>query len=307
MSMDEPLPYSLVLFGAGASRGAGSVAPDLPPLGRELFEALVSEFPGSWGCLPAGLPHLFRQDFELGMEVLWDKWSAVVPVLMQHMALYFLQFHPAKMGQTLYGRLAAMIARSADRRRVVLSTLNYDCLLEIELAGAGVPIDLWGHATHESVRLMKLHGSANFIPEGLTVTRGVQFTRGVLFDTSVRGCDLNEATAFCLGDNALPPVMCLYMKDKPVSVGREAISRVQSDWLEAVRHASKVVIVGVHPNPQDRHLWSELANCTAPLRYVGDQSAFLTWANSTDTPGDRSWIAATFATGFDGIMKELDT
>jgi hypothetical protein len=41
-----------VLIGAGASFGAGGIAPHRPPLGAELFDRLQKEFPDSWVSLP---------------------------------------------------------------------------------------------------------------------------------------------------------------------------------------------------------------------------------------------------------------
>lgn len=209
---------NVILFGAGASRGAGQVAPEPPPLGQQLFQELAHEFRHSWGALPEELKARFRSDFEEAMDSLWQANSTVVPLLMQHMALYFLQFRPKSPGSTLYGQLARLIGEWAETRPVILSTLNYDCVLELELSNADLVVDYWGLSTSpRSVRVMKLHGSANMIPIGVRMNRGIRYTRGVSIEGPVRACDdLNDATTFLLGDNALAPVMCLYMKDKPV-------------------------------------------------------------------------------------------
>lgn len=45
----------IVLFGAGASYGAGSVLPSIPPLGSSLYQELSSMFPATWGSLPSSL------------------------------------------------------------------------------------------------------------------------------------------------------------------------------------------------------------------------------------------------------------
>src|SRR3990170_7499469 len=42
---------NVLLFGAGASFGAGDILPERPPLGRQLFGELARCFPSSWGGL----------------------------------------------------------------------------------------------------------------------------------------------------------------------------------------------------------------------------------------------------------------
>jgi hypothetical protein len=63
-----------VLFGAGASYGCGySDISKRPPLGYQLFDELVKEYPNSWGkYVPADLKEIFRSDFELGMAHMWE-------------------------------------------------------------------------------------------------------------------------------------------------------------------------------------------------------------------------------------------
>jgi hypothetical protein len=45
----------VVLFGAGASYGAGGIVPDSPPLGWDLYDRLCRCYPDSWGALPPTL------------------------------------------------------------------------------------------------------------------------------------------------------------------------------------------------------------------------------------------------------------
>jgi hypothetical protein len=39
----------VILFGAGASYGAGHVLPQVPPLGPNLYDALAAQYPDKWG------------------------------------------------------------------------------------------------------------------------------------------------------------------------------------------------------------------------------------------------------------------
>ena len=56
----------VLLFGAGASKGAGHVQPDAPPLMSELYERLAEQHPAEWGPAsdPGKYSSQFRQDFE---------------------------------------------------------------------------------------------------------------------------------------------------------------------------------------------------------------------------------------------------
>jgi hypothetical protein len=60
----------VILFGAGASFGAGHVLPAAPPLGLALYDALATQYPNVWG--PDSHPgkmwgDKLRRDFERAM------------------------------------------------------------------------------------------------------------------------------------------------------------------------------------------------------------------------------------------------
>ncbi len=302
-----PTLARVILFGAGASFGAGDVIPTRPPLGNRLFDELVLCYPGSWGSLPPDIDSNFREDFETGMAVLWDRHSHVVPALMQQMALYFIQFRPRKAGSTLYCALTEKIKDHRAARTVLLSTLNYECLIEYAITAQSMAINYDDFpASNGAVTVWKLHGSCNFLPEGIQATRGVRFTRGVTFGTAVRPVgDANEVARFCLGDNALPPVMCLFMEGKPSQVSPGTVVAMQEAWRSVVATAEKVAIVGVHPNPVDAHLWDALAATQARLLFIGDEKAFSDWAASHRPKGESEVMASSFAQGFNRLVDEI--
>ncbi|MDN5847093.1 MAG: hypothetical protein L0H53_12565 [Candidatus Nitrosocosmicus sp.] len=41
-------------------------------------------------------------------------------------------------------------------------------------------------------------------------------------------------------------------------------------------NASKILIIGVRPNPEDKHVWNFLATTDAEIGYIGDEE-FLNW------------------------------
>lgn len=297
----------VILFGAGASYGAGEVFPDFPPLGNQLFSELAKSYPRSWGAFPPAIKGAFEDNFENGMQILWNNHSHVIAELMQQMALYFIQFRPRIVGSTLYCSLSKEIKSKGLAGDLLLSTLNYDCLLERSLSLQGLPVN-YGHylGTSGSITVSKLHGSCNMLPYGIQATRGVSFTRGVLFNTQVRfATDPNDVAAFCLGNNALPPVMCLYMKSKPVQVSPSTISEIQEEWRNHVLNSTKIFIIGVNPNPEDKHLWNAIASSPAEIVYVGNEGAFSYWSKINRSGKPFKIIGRRFDESFNRLITEL--
>ena len=299
----------VILFGAGASFGAGDVFPTHPPppLGNQLFGELARCYPRSWGALPSDIDSNFRENFEVGMGILWERYSPVIPELMQQMALYFIQFRPRAPGSSLYCSFAKEIRQRGLANQVLLSTLNYECLLELAISQQSIRVNYGDFPGPDgSVTVWKLHGSCNFLPAGIQATRGVSFTRGVTFNTRVHAVDdLNEAVTFCLSDNALPPVMCLFMEGKPTQVAPGSVVAMQEAWRAEVASADKVAVIGVHPNPADAYLWDALATTPGSLLYIGNKSAFGTWAEENRGKRDSRFIAKSFGEGFERLANEV--
>ena len=133
---------NIILFGAGASWGAGDVAPQNPPLGPQLFQALVNHSPNIWGDLPEDVTIQFKpgSNFEPGMRSIWNKFGhggPELPNLLREMGHYFSQFRPKFPGSTAYARLAGKIKKYKLEDQIVLASLNYECLLELETQHAG--------------------------------------------------------------------------------------------------------------------------------------------------------------------------
>lgn len=294
LRLRQRLAMRILVFGAGASYGCGRVRPEAPPLGTGLFEALARSFPGTWGGLPKQIDLLFRENFEAGMQELWAQYSQVVPELTQQMALFFVQFRPTEKGCTLYSQLVAAAISPSSTEPTLFSTLNYECLLEYAAWEVGIPVDYFGPPSSGALSVWKLHGGCNLLPTGMRATRGVQFTQGVTFGTEVAPArDLNEVCEFCLGDNALPPVMSLFMKGKPVQVSPQSVAAIQQEWGSAVLRASTIIVVGVNPNPEDSHIWDPLATTAADLWYCGAPAQFHQWSKSHRSRSTR-YLGGTF-------------
>ena len=88
---------NVVLFGAGASYGAGDIMPYNPPLGHQLFEALARYSPHTWGSLHDDVSKQFKlnSNFEPGMRAIWERSDQArpeLPNLLRDMAHYLSQF-----------------------------------------------------------------------------------------------------------------------------------------------------------------------------------------------------------------------
>lgn len=282
----------MILFGAGASYGTDHAVPSAPPLGADLFPELQQHYPTLWGALSAELAETFAEDFEAGMLALAAADGHAVAPLMQAMTHYFAGFRLDGSGHDLYSRLLAELP-PASRERTLFSTLNYECLFEIAAAGHRLRIHYDRQPlSSESIRIWKLHGSCNFIPQEIRMRReGVSYAfRGVTFNTPLQFIQPEEARLWVAGDNALYAAMCLYTVDKPTQIGAQFITDLQTAWGDAVLNAEQVIVVGTRPHDQDRHLWDPLAKTLADLHYVGSPKSFETWLKRSGRPTSRSHL-----------------
>lgn len=135
----------VILFGAGASHGAGGVFPSAPPLGTDLYRELASMFPTTWDNFPSSLQTQFHTDFEEGMSALWNSGSHAIPVLMQQMAIFFTRYRLSSQRVDAYSKLLDALTHSGES--VLFSSLNYDCLFEIAVLIAGRAVRYFGRVS----------------------------------------------------------------------------------------------------------------------------------------------------------------
>jgi hypothetical protein len=249
---------------------------------------------------------MFRDDFEMAMETLWHESSQVVPSLMQQMAAYFNEFSPGASG-THYGSLVDALRDAGRLAETLFSSLNYENILEFEfvmrrgvqLTADFPPRDGWA-------AVAKLHGSCNYVPDGIEMSREAEFTSEVDFPMMKVLSNQGETREWMFSPtNGLPPAMCLYMKGKPIQVGREVIEAIRKQWSAVVADATTVVIVGVRPNPEDAHIWDAIAKTPASVCYVGDQTIFSEWAEDY-RDGRPTWLLGErFDDALENIIAEL--
>ncbi len=268
----------VVLFGAGASYGSGAVAPRQPPLGSELF-AVLRRLYSSWRSVPDEAAAQFDRDFEAGMAEVVAKYSMAIAPLMQDLAVFFSIFGVADSGDNLY---SALLGRASGRKDILWSTLNYECILETA-AARSKRISYFGEPEEtdaSSVPVWKLHGSCNFKVTGLEATRGVSFGTGVVFGGGIEPINPGAVRAHYKGNTALYPAMALYAAGKAIAMSPAPIVGAQQRWAAHVLRADRVLVIGVHPNVGDAHIWESVARTDADLAYVGGQSSFEQWRDN---------------------------
>ena len=291
----------IVLFGAGASYGAGHTVPKPTPLGKDLFPELAQYCPQSWGNLPQEIRAAFHAGFEQGMQVLWDKYSSNIALLMRHMTLYLAQFRPDGTGNDLYSDLIRALDEKGVAGQVLYSTLNYECLLELAASSLGMQVEYGeGQLGKQGLKIWKLHGSCNFLSAGIQAGSGVTFGSGVAFQGQLRPVNPNDAIQYCLSNTGLYPAMALYMNGKPVQIGRGVIDSLQQRWSVQVKEAKRILVVGVRPYPEDPHVWEPLGDSQGELGYVGPEDEFNHWRASYRPEKPAVWMG----TRWDGCFED---
>jgi len=296
---------NVILFGAGASNGAGGVYPSAPSMSPTLYRELASMFPTTWGAFSSSQQVQFA-DFEDGMSDLWNSGSHAIPLLMQQMAIFFARYRLSPQRVDAYSKLLDRLTHSG--KPVLFSSLNYDCLFEFAVSMAGRVVNYFDNApaSDSNITIWKLHGSCNFLPEGnVTATRGAGFGLGATFNTDIRPVNPNEVETYCTGNTALYPVMAAYARGKPVQIAPAIIQRIQGFWTAAIKSASTVVIVGVRPHPADKHIWEPLSTTEAKLLFIGNEEAFLDWKSDYRIKKDSIYLGDRFESSIKAIVENL--
>jgi hypothetical protein len=236
------------------------------------------------------------------------------------MAWFFWGFGIPTPDDTLYGRLAEALAAAGNPEDIVLSTLNYETLLEQATRKREMEADYFAFPSPDDrVSVFKLHGSCSFVLQGVDATGSIEVEGPIFFEGLAGGPPGSEIEVVTLEEfrqryisappeqaSRLPPVMCYYMNPKIVQVAAETMQGIQHTWQGLVEAAEKVAIVGVAPNPDgDKHLWNSLAATDAELLYVGGADAFHEWAN--ERRDGRPWriLGARVDDSIDALIEEM--
>jgi hypothetical protein len=296
---------TVLLFGAGASFGAGGIVPHAPPVGGQLYPALIRAYPKLWEALPADASRVFAvQGFEAGMAYIWQRYSQSVNILQKSVAHYFAQFQVSNQ-PCAYRSLISGLGLRSTTQRVMLATLNYDLTLDICLQMEQVRFGL-GQSS-ERVVLNKPHGACNIFNDSIQASSGVSFTAGVSFGGGdIKAVPQIEASQRAANpNNVIPPILAIFMEGKPCQTSPELLVEWQRSFGAAVLAAKRVAVIGVHPHVADTHIWTPLAATKGELFFCGDEAAFASWTNSHRKCGPSKAVGSRFAESVDALVSAL--
>jgi len=224
--------------------------------------------------------------------------------LLADMGIFFSKFPIDHADENLYCRLFSRYRNEIIHRRILLSTLNYECLIEIALASQGMNKIVYT-GNDVGVKLLKLHGSCNFIPNGISLSRpnaALIIGRSIM-KMNVRTVEPNQAER----ELATAPfaVMSLYTRGKSNIVCPEFIQGIQAEFQQRVKEAKAIITIGVKPNSEDKHIWDHISKSRAELYLMGNKEICQDWIDK-HRRGDGIVVGHYFSDSFPEICKLID-
>jgi len=262
------------LTGAGASFGGGNVSPYNPPLGRDLYQDLELQAPSIMNQINSIVGRKNIYDFEAKMDEIWKNGRINGFTLNSLLARYFARFSPSFSNNRFID--LTRILHENSPLDCVYSTLNYDCIAELAASRVGMRVN-YNLDTFDlnSFNVLKLHGSCNFINDSMqgrgTISSGV--LRGTVDGGAIKIVQPNEVDQI-LQVRPLGPVMAFYMKNKPTQTNKSVLDKIQNFWKDRMSKSNKVIIIGINPNPDDKHIWETISKTNAKIGFVGRDPSF---------------------------------
>jgi NAD-dependent SIR2 family protein deacetylase len=265
---------SLFLIGAGASYGSGDCYPKNPPLGENFFEEFKARG-GIASTVEPDLQKLFSEDFEKAMDRFFEERNTDVTQFLREMAEYFSQFEP--LDNNHYCDLLDILG--GDLKKSTFVTTNYDLLIELAVMKHGLLVSYSGLPVPKgNIPIIKIHGSCNFLPDmGTSSISGIRFDisgskGGSILDTGIKiARSRAEILEFCKKEDAIGPALAMYSPEKRVLYCKSFVEHQQKIWLNEVRKAKRIYVIGLKVHPVDEHIWGVLAKSKVPLYYVGGE------------------------------------
>lgn len=268
------------LFGAGASYGSLDCTPYCPPMGYHLFDEL-RKAGGIATSVDRELAAVFRQDFEKGMDQFFGRRWQDIDEFLRDMAKYFAQFEPGP--DNLYRRLIGALKDA--RVKTVFSTLNYDLLIEIAASQAGLLLSYDLPLRPSTLRIRKIHGSCNFLPDIPTgMLQNVKIESpsqtGTKLEAPIRIAKPRDVIEFCEKSDYAPAI-AIYAPSKWIPFCASFVHKQRKYWQAEVYQAECIFVIGATVRERDAHIWGPLARSEARLIYVDPEpEEFCRWANA---------------------------
>ena len=298
----EPI---LLLFGAGASLGSGGMTSP-PPSGTRLFGELCEIYPDTWGKISGQFADNFKSlTFEGGMLALYEPPQPYnVNNLLNDMGMYFARFKIDDIKDNLYYQLFNRYRTRILEGKIVLSTLNYDCLIEYALFGSNITSIAY-YGDDNGAKLLKLHGSCNFIPRGFTVAR-TNDAKVILGSSNLNlGMDIvhPEKAEEELSKAGIVPAMSLYARGKKNISCEQQILTMQSKFQEITQSAKAIFSIGIRPNADDHHIWDYIIKSQAKITLIAGKEDCQNWI--TKYPNWK-YLGEKFGLSFNELCNKID-
>ncbi len=232
----------------------------------------------------------FERNFEEGMHEFWLRYPSAMQHFLRDMAYYFSQFSPEP--DNYY--IALIRAIKTKHHQVLLSTLNYEMLIEMAITMCGSTVAYEGYEAGSTgeVTLLKLHGSCNFLPDlGGGIVRGFSIATGppdpayrsvAVASPSRPERNMNKVRQFLQEENVLAPEMAVYHKDKTILFGDyRNQERWQAEWRAFLAGADQLFVVGTSLVEHDEHLWDAVKSFRGTVCWVSRNPAIAqNWCSS---------------------------
>lgn len=257
----------VVIFGAGASAYCcGCQGDGRPPLGHELLDRVFANAPELEGGLPSDMVKDFRTvgHTEAAMERLFNDFDSLknTPIY-REISRLLVSLDACSCRENAY-RILVRGTRSHPAR-TVLTTLNYDLLLEHALAAEDVAFEYSSTPKIPSkMKVLKPHGSVNFLPDIGNATISGNSIRGCrsYVDTRIHPVSLDpRAVHAWLADpryQDFAPAISAYIPQKNVLFSSSTVLAQREEFEAVLQASSRVAIVGVSFNSADVHVWGRI-------------------------------------------------
>lgn len=288
---------AVILFGAGASYLDGKS--DRPPLSPDLYRILKNDFPKSWGSISSKYDETFRK-FEDGMDQYLSDNPTNLVELQRELAVFMCRFWKSRRNEP-YGVLVKQYQRQLIADKLTLASINYDCLLEDAAHNCGIELSCEPFpATSPGIaRLLKLHGSCNFIFDdsqlkvlnqvNMNVGSHIEFKEGPGFYPVHP-----QRVSTILKTNKFPPVIALYSKEKDLLTSKKRITEYQAEFKSKVINAELILVIGARPNQYDGHIWNPIKEMNGSFAFVGGKQEYDDWISVNRTGKDNHYLPGKF-------------
>ncbi len=219
-------------------------------------------------------------DFERGMGRLYEcqvKGEITnLAELLKDMGRFFSHFSIVRYNNNQYFKILTTFKDSILAGKIILATLNYDCLVEFAASKAGMVVVYWGDSP--GARLLKLHGSCNFILPGVA-----GMGRFILGSGTISGPLVAIDPKFVeaeLDSRPVPPAMSLFNIEKTDLICPDKLLDLRKEYEDSVRSAELAIVVGVYPRlAGDIHVWNPLKSMNGMLGIVDKSDLVARWRN----------------------------